>query len=115
MQKSFLSGLFTSPSPLFSIAAEKLPQMAQRLHQHCRLFLRKPLQSRADHFLMKILMMQISPIPPVCKRDQYHPTVVLLLSRLTYPFFTRLLTAIVSVPTVTDRSLATADILRGAA
>ena len=77
MQKSFLSGLFTSPSPLFSIAAEKLPQMAQRLHQHCRLFLRKPLQSRADHFLMKILMMQISPIPPVCKRDQYHPTVLL--------------------------------------
>lgn len=93
--------------------AQKADQIGECLCQHFFFLFTHICNRRLDHFVVKEAMMLICSPAFFGKRNQHDPSVFFAACAIYITFFTRLLTAIVSVPTVTESFLATKDIFRG--
>lgn len=95
------------------IRIEKFFQIHQGFYKNLNLVVVQFPESGFHHFSVKFLVMEIG-LPSFFRQwDQNNPPILCASGTGDVAFFTRLLMAIVSVPTVTDKDLATAVILRG--
>ena len=114
MRNSLVShGNLLYPFLFCSVIPEKILQLHQCRSQALCFFFVKIFQYRHDHTLMEDPVVMIGLFPLFRKGYQYHTPVLFTAHTVYIALFDQVDIAIVNVPTVTERLLATADIFLG--